>query len=104
LDANVKRLKEYAARLVVFPRHKTPKKGDASWEEATAAKAAHAAAMPAVTSAAAPVEFVPVTEAMKKFRAYATLRQARADVAMVGARKKAAAKGKEDGPTGNVDE
>ncbi len=88
LDANVKRLVEYKNKLVVFPKRsgkKAVKKGDtpnSAKKELGQSKAdvnALPAAEPAVTTGA-------VTEEMKEFKAYATLRHARNEARLFGLR------------------
>ena len=88
MAANVDRLAEYKAKLVVFPKKggkKGVKKGDTP---AAAAKeigqcTVNLNAKPAVGSA---VTVAAVTEEMKEFKAYATLRHARNEARMYGLR------------------
>lgn len=88
MNINVERLAEYKEKLVVFPRRsgaKAVKKGDtpaSAAKEIGQSKAninAFPAAAPAVTTAA-------VTEEMKAFKAYATLRHARNEARLFGLR------------------
>ena len=92
MDANVDRLKEYKEKLVVFPRRsgaKAVKKGDTPSSKAKELGQSKAdinalpAASPAVTTGT-------VTEEMKEFKAYATLRQARNEARLFGIRIKKA--------------
>lgn len=86
LQLNAQRLKEYKARLVVFPRKtRSPKKGDASAEEIKNATQLHGTIV-AAPKAAAAVTFTAVTQEMKDFKAFSTLRNARNDARMVGNR------------------
>ena len=88
MAANVDRLAEYKAKLVVFPKKggkKGVKKGDTP---AAAAKeigqcTVNLNAKPAAGSA---VTVAAVTEEMKEFKAYATLRHARNEARMFGLR------------------
>ncbi|CAE7438272.1 RpL13 [Symbiodinium microadriaticum] len=87
LQLNVQRLKEYKSRLVVFPRKgNKPRAGDASKEEIAQAQqlkgeiVARPAAEPAVTLGGK------ITDEMKAFRAYGTLRAARNDARLLGKR------------------
>mmetsp|Transcript_26497 Transcript_26497/g.39355 ORF Transcript_26497/g.39355 Transcript_26497/m.39355 type:complete len:205 (-) Transcript_26497:90-704(-) len=86
LQLNVQRLKEYKSRLIVFPRKSNkPKAGDSSKEELAQAQqikgdiVAAPAAEPAVT-------FGTITDEMKAFKAYGTMRAARNDVKLLGKR------------------
>lgn len=88
LQANVARLKEYKSKLIVFPlrRLSKPKKGDSSVEELKTATQVKGTVLP-ISKGAAPVEFVPLTDDMKAFRAYSALRVSHNDAKMVGIRK-----------------
>mmetsp|Transcript_18695 Transcript_18695/g.38892 ORF Transcript_18695/g.38892 Transcript_18695/m.38892 type:complete len:214 (+) Transcript_18695:113-754(+) len=100
LQDNVKRLKEYKSKLVLFPRKAgKPKKGDSSRDEcATATQDTGAVLMP-LAAEKPELEMVAVTADMKNFNAYQKLRVERANARIVGLRKKraeeAAAKAKE---------
>ena len=88
LDANVARLAEYKAKLVVFPKRsgkKAVKKGDTP---SAAAKDVvnRDAKINALPAAAAAVTTGKITEEMKQFKAYATLRQARNEARLFGVR------------------
>jgi large subunit ribosomal protein L13e len=88
LRVNVERLKEYKARLVVFPRHlKSIKKGDASKEEMANVQQIVGEIVAAPKSADA-VTFSAVSEALKSGKGYATIRRARSDARLVGIRLK----------------
>lgn len=97
MDANVARLAEYKDKLVVFPKKsgkKAVKKGDSpnSAKKDLAQKAdvnVLPAATPAVTTGA-------VTEEMKEFKAYATLRHARNESRLFGLRIKKKKEAEED--------
>ncbi len=96
LQLNVQRLKEYKARLVVFPRKSgAPKKGDASAAEIAAASQLNGDIVSAPKTNGA-LTFTAVTEDMKNFKAYATLRSARNDAKLVGVRLTKKNKPKED--------
>ncbi|KAJ3038581.1 60S ribosomal protein L13 [Rhizophlyctis rosea] len=90
LNSNVLRLKEYKAKLIVFPKKANkPKKGDASAEEVKAATQLAAGALfPIVQSVQEDVSR-PIGEA-PKVHAYAALRKARSDKKLKGIREKIA--------------
>jgi len=89
LQANVQRLKEYKARLVVFPRksNRKPRRGDSSFEETSQAVQLNGTIMP-LRKQEPTLEFATLTEEMKSSHAYSSLRAARNNVKMVGIRKK----------------
>ena len=88
LQANVQRLKEYKARLIVFPRKGSrTKNGDSSKEELAVAQQLKGAILPISKSYDASA-FVPLTEEMKSFKAYAALRAGRTETSLVGIRLK----------------
>merc|ERR1712137_272705 len=90
LQENVNRLKTYKSNLVVFPkRANKPKAGDASPEELKTATQLAGKLMP-YKKAAAPLEFVTITDDMKDTKAYAKLRLERMNKRMEGIRKKRA--------------
>ncbi|KAK9451132.1 60S ribosomal protein eL13 [Limtongia smithiae] len=91
LEANVARLKEYQAKLILFPRKAgKPKSGDSSAEEiAAAAQISVATALPIVQPAPESEPRI-ITDEAKAFEAYATLRKARSDAKYVGVRAKRA--------------
>ena len=90
-DLNVGRLKDFKARLVVFPKRagaKYAKKGDASAEDVKSATqfTGELNAVPRRSSSAITVG--EVTEDMKNFKAYYALRNARNEARLKGARDK----------------
>lgn len=95
----MQRLKEYKARLIVFPRKSNkPTKGDSSKEEIAQATQLAGTILP-ITKASAQVQFVPVTEEMKAFNAHSVLRNARNDAKLRGVReRKAKTAGGADAP------
>ena len=93
LQLNVQRLKEYKSRLIVFPRKgNKPRAGDASKEEIAQAQQlkGEIVARPAVEEAV--TLGGKITDEMKAFRAYGSLRAARNEAKLLGKRlaKKAA--------------
>lgn len=87
---NSKRLKEYKASLILFPRRTAkPKAGDSDAGELAMAKQFKGALMP-ITKEDKPLEMVSVTEEMKGFNAYQKLRTERMNVRQVGPRIKKA--------------
>lgn len=108
LTANVERLKEYQARLILFPRRNgKEKKGDASADAVKTAKGAAkdghgegvlkkiGSALPIVNDKS--IKEVKVSDVKKdeSENAYRTLRLARSDARLIGVREKRA-KAKED--------
>lgn len=91
LESNVARLKAYKARLVVFPRRSSfkPKAGDSSREETSKAQQLVGPLM-RVRTPAPVVQTATITDAMREFSAFQTLRRARNDAYMVGIREKRA--------------
>mmetsp|Transcript_118429 Transcript_118429/g.287388 ORF Transcript_118429/g.287388 Transcript_118429/m.287388 type:complete len:221 (-) Transcript_118429:175-837(-) len=90
LALNSKRLKEYKASLILFPRRTAkPKAGDSDAGELAMAKQFKGALMP-ITKEDKPLEMVSVTEEMKGFNAYQKLRTERMNVRQVGPRIKKA--------------
>lgn len=89
LELNAQRLKEYKARLIVFPRKGGAKKGDAAAEEVANATQLKGEIVAAPTAANA-VTFGAITDEMKAFKAYSSLRAARNEAKLVGKRLKAA--------------
>jgi len=96
LQLNVQRLKEYRAKLILFPKKLSkPMKGDATEEELKVATQLKGVVMP--------IHVVPkrekaraITEDERKFSAFVALRQARAHVRLAGQRAKKAKEGKDD--------
>jgi len=77
LQMNVARLKAYKSNLMIIPRNKKhPKPFECSMEEVKTATQAFGRIMPPQKEKPV-VEYAPVTEDMKKFRAYTKLRIAR---------------------------
>ncbi|KAL6052023.1 60S ribosomal protein L13 [Balamuthia mandrillaris] len=90
LQANVQRLKQYKASLILFPRKAgKPKAGDASAEEVAQA-VQHTGRLLPIKSKSVRAEARVIGEDEKKGSAYTTLRRARADARLVGKRKKRA--------------
>ena len=89
-------MKEYAARLIIFPkRGGVVKKGDATAAETAGATQLFGDIVPAPKKGDA-VTFGPVTEEMKAFNAFSTLRNARNTAKLVGIRIKQANAKKDD--------
>ncbi|RKP22315.1 50S ribosomal protein L13e [Syncephalis pseudoplumigaleata] len=85
LKRNVRRLKAYQARLVVFPRRANkPKKGDATAEDIKAAKQLTAPVHP-ITTTVKLEKARAITAEEKTARAYVTLRTERAGQRYAGA-------------------
>ena len=96
MDLNVARLKEYKSRLIVFPRRNNKvKKGDATKSEIAAAKLDQSD-VNTMPKAADTVTFTEITDELKGFKAYSSLRAARNDARLVGIRAKKAKEGKEE--------
>ncbi|CAK1539971.1 unnamed protein product [Leptosia nina] len=87
LQINVQRLKEYRARLILFPKGKKVLKGEANEEERKLAKQLHGSLMPVRQPAPKSVARV-ITEEEKDFKAYQYLRGARSIAKLVGIRAK----------------
>ena len=82
LRTNVQRLKEYQARLVVFPKNvKKPKAGDATEEERAAVVQQRGVVMP-ITKAADELEFRAITDEDRKTSAVTTLKLAKKEAIM----------------------
>ena len=96
LQANVQRLKEYKSKLIVFPmgRVKKPKAGDSTTAECRAAVQTTGTIQP-LPKGKKPVEFVSVSEELKKFRAFTHLRVAVNEAKLAGIRRGKAGKGEE---------
>merc|ERR1712007_234180 len=87
LQLNAQRLKEYKSKLILFPLNsKKPRKGDATAEELSKP------VQPAVKR----VRAMEVTDDLKKFQAFQTIRQARAYKRLHGIRAKKAADAEAD--------
>jgi len=98
LQLNVQRLKEYRAKLILFPKKLgKPKKGDSTEEELKVATQMKGKKV-------MPIFVIPkrdkaraITEEERKYSAFVALRQARAHLRLAGARAKKAKEGGEDG-------
>ncbi|XP_034946295.1 60S ribosomal protein L13 [Chelonus insularis] len=89
LQVNAQRLKEYRAKLILFPiNEKKLRKGDATEEERKVATQFKGDIMPIRQKASLKSKARVITEEEKKFSAYITLRKARADARLVGIRAK----------------
>lgn len=87
-QANVDRLQNYVAHLVVFPRRAgKPKNGDASLEDIQAATQFTGALQP-ITQGTSEVERVEITEEMADFNAYDKLRVERTSARYIGKKTK----------------
>lgn len=91
LTLNIARLKEYQAKLVLFPKKKLakPGKGEASVAEQASATQFTGVVMP-LAKAEAKVETMKVTADMQKFLAHSETRRAFIDARLVGVRQKMA--------------
>jgi large subunit ribosomal protein L13e len=91
---NVERLKAYKERLIVFPRNtKKPKKGDSTGDALKVDTTRATLPLPEAIPHEAPRK---ITEEERKFKAYRTLREARANQRHEGARKVREAKKAEE--------
>ncbi|KAF5337410.1 hypothetical protein D9611_003147 [Ephemerocybe angulata] len=91
---NVERLREYKARLIVFPRKAgKPKKGDSTGDDLTAATTRSPIAIPDVYVHEAPRK---ITSEEREAKAFRTLRDARSTARYAGIRKVRAAKKEEE--------
>ena len=89
LQANVQRLKEYRSKLILFPRKPSaPKKGDSSAEELKLATQLTGPVMP-IRNVYKKEKARVITEE-KNFKAFASLRMARANARLFGIRAKRA--------------
>uniref|UniRef100_A0A8B9SRL5 Large ribosomal subunit protein eL13 n=1 Tax=Anas platyrhynchos TaxID=8839 RepID=A0A8B9SRL5_ANAPL len=90
LQANVQRLKEYRSKLILFPRKPSaPKKGDSSAEELKMATQLSGPVMP-IRNVFKREKARVITEEEKNFKAFASLRMARANARLFGIRAKRA--------------
>ena len=84
---NSQRLKDYMAKLVLFPRKNSkPKHGDSPAADLAAATQHKGGAVMPIEKVEKTVEMVAVTEEMKAFGAYGKLRTERMHVRQVGPR------------------
>mmetsp|Transcript_43297 Transcript_43297/g.88529 ORF Transcript_43297/g.88529 Transcript_43297/m.88529 type:complete len:217 (+) Transcript_43297:70-720(+) len=90
MNANVERLKQYKAQLIVFPRgsNKKPRGGDSAPELTSQAAQNTVSALFPVTQAADVVETANLAEARAKTGAFRTLRIERCNARMVGIRER----------------
>jgi len=91
LAANVERLKQYKARLIVFPRKSNkPKKADTPKDQQTAETTQHIRAAFGVPAVAAGLSEISKSDLPKNVEggAYKALRKARSDARLVGVREK----------------
>ncbi|XP_072278722.1 large ribosomal subunit protein eL13 [Pyxicephalus adspersus] len=90
LQTNVQRLKEYRSKLIIFPRKPSaPKKGDSSAEELKMATQLKGPVMPIRQTFKKEKSRV-ISEEEKNFKAFASLRMARANARLFGIRAKRA--------------
>ncbi|NIG58465.1 hypothetical protein BU61_1299 [Pontoporia blainvillei] len=90
LQANVQRLKEYRSKLILFPRKPSaPKKGDSSAEELKLATQLTGPVMP-IRNVYEKEKARVITEEEKNFKAFTSLRMARANARLFGIRAKRA--------------
>merc|ERR1712192_78789 len=91
LQLHGQRLKEYKSKLILFPLNsKKPRKGDSTAEELSKAVQLAGAVMP-VKPVVKRARAMEVTDDLKKFQAFQTIRQARAFQRLHGIRAKKAA-------------
>ncbi|XKL61182.1 hypothetical protein PGB90_008239 [Kerria lacca] len=91
LQANVRRLKLYQSKLIVFPKHPNKKlrKGEATEEERKMAVQLKGPLMP-IRQPIKRVKARSITAKEKRFGAFSVLKQARADAKLFGIREKKA--------------
>merc|ERR1712058_48165 len=88
LQLNAQRLKEYKSKLILFPLNaKKPRKGEATAEEVSKAVQLAGEVMPVKSQPKRP-RAMEITEDMKNFKAFQTIRQARAFKRLHGIRAK----------------
>lgn len=91
LQVNAQRLKLYKSKLIVFPRSASkPKKGDSSAEEVKLASQLKGEVLPIKQAKRRGLKARAITDADRKFGAFATLRKVRADNNLWGKREKKA--------------
>lgn len=97
LQQNVQRLKEYRAKLILFPRHAAkPRKGDSKKDELALAQQVTGPLMPINRFPGHPEKPRAITEDEKKFSSFVALRVARANKRFAGIRAKYAKEASED--------
>jgi len=91
LQANVQRLKEYKAKLIVFPRKSNakPKAGDSSPQETSTATQFVGTVMPVLKSAPV-IEFAQVTKEMQKNSVVTAMRKSESERRIMGTRQRMA--------------
>uniref|UniRef100_A0A914UUP3 60S ribosomal protein L13 n=2 Tax=Plectus sambesii TaxID=2011161 RepID=A0A914UUP3_9BILA len=100
LQLNTQRLKEYRARLILFPKKLSkPKKGDSSAEELKLATQLRGVIMP-VKQSVKKTKARAITDADKKFEPYRTIRRVRIDQRLKGIRERKAKESAEEGVGG----
>jgi large subunit ribosomal protein L13e len=98
LQLNVQRLKEYRAKLILFPKKLgKPKKGDSTEEDLKIATQMKGKRVMPIVVPTKRDKARPITPEERKFSAFVALRQARAHVRLAGARAKKAKEAGEDG-------
>merc|ERR1712014_490867 len=96
LQRNVQRLKEYQSKLILFPvKSSKPRKGDASEEDIKKATQLEGRVLP-VTAVAKRPRAMELTDDLKKFKAFNSVRQARAVARLWGIRAKKAKEAEAD--------
>jgi large subunit ribosomal protein L13e len=99
LQLNVQRLKEYRAKLIIFPKKLgKPKKGDSTEEELKLATQMKGKRVMPIIRLQKRDKARPISEEERKYSAFVALRQARAHVRLAGARAKKAKEAGDDGP------
>merc|ERR1711974_284745 len=100
LQLNVQRLKEYKAKLILFPvKASKPRKGDATQEDMDKASQLEGIVMPPKVKAAR-IRPMAITDDMKTFKARAAIGQAHAYKRLHGIREKRKADAEADDITG----
>ena len=96
LQKNVQRLKEYQSKLILFPiNNKKPRKGEATEEDTKKATQLSGEIMPVKQSLKRP-RAMELTDDLKKFKAFNSVRQARAVARLWGIRAKKAKEAEAD--------
>merc|ERR1712088_558736 len=96
LQRNVQRLKEYQSKLILFPvNSKKPRKGEATEEDIKKASQLAGSVIP-VTAVVKRQRAMELTDDLKKFKAFNSVRQARAVARLWGIRAKKAKEAEAD--------
>ena len=96
LQRNVQRLKEYQSKLILFPiKSSKPRKGDATEEDIKKATQLEGGVMP-VKQVVKRQRAMELTDDLKKFKAFNSIRQARAVARLWGIRAKKAKEAEAD--------